>query len=74
MEAWKELTKITSEIRLSGICGSCENRMICHSCAAMAQTESGRMAGVPIYLCRMAEAMRKLALEERASVEAKPGQ
>lgn len=65
-KAWEELAQVASGIRLSGLCKNCRNRMVCHSCAAMAQTESGKLSGVPLYLCRMAEEMRRLAMEELA--------
>lgn len=65
-DAWRELTEVTSKICLSGLCENCPNRMVCHSCAAMAQAETGSLTGVPLYLCRMAEAMRRMAMEELA--------
>ena len=60
-EAWKELMRVSGKIRLSGVCGSCLNQELCHSCAAMAQTETGNFSGIPSYLCEMAEEMRRLA-------------
>lgn len=63
-EAWKELVDMTSKITLSGVCKKCNNRGICHSCAAMAIAETGEFQKVPKYLCEMMEAMQKIAKEK----------
>ena len=63
-EAWEELTEISSKIKLSGVCGKCSNVQMCHSCAAMAQTETGTFSAVPQYLCKVVKEMRRLAEEE----------
>lgn len=63
-EAWKELTGICDTMTLSGICGKCPNMKLCHSCAAMAQTETGRYSGIPSYLCAMVKEMKRLAEEQ----------
>ncbi len=60
-EAWKEIVKATDKMRLSGVCGSCKNKFICHCCAAMAVTETGSPEGIPKYLCEMADEIRKQA-------------
>lgn len=62
--AWQELNDICSDIRLSGKCNDCQNRKLCHSCAAMAYAETGSFAGMPEYLCEMVQAMKNLAEEE----------
>ena len=67
-DAWKELVQVTSEIRLSGACEKCQNRMTCHSCAAMDYAETGRFSGIPKYLCEMTLEMRKIASEELANM------
>lgn len=51
-------------MRLSGVCGQCPDRDLCHSCAAMAQAETGSPGGIPLYLCHMVEAMKTLARQE----------
>ncbi|MCD7753498.1 MAG: radical SAM protein [Clostridiales bacterium] len=56
--AWQETVRQTEQIRLSGVCRSCPNKNVCHSCMAMAIAETGSHAGIPAYLCRMAEAVR----------------
>lgn len=61
---WKNLTDATDRVRLSGICGSCKNQGICHPCAAMAVAETGDTGGIPVYLCRLAREMQRLAREE----------
>lgn len=63
-KAWSDLVEATSKISLSGICGQCNNRGICHSCAAMAIAETGEFQKVPKYLCEMMEAMQKIAKEK----------
>lgn len=64
IEAWDELVTVSNEISLSGICGKCQNINLCHSCAAMAQTETGKASGIPTYLCEMVRAMKKIAGKE----------
>lgn len=63
-EAWDELVTVSNEISLSGICGKCQNINLCHSCAAMAQTETGKVSGIPTYLCEMVQVMKKIAEKE----------
>ena len=63
-DAWKELTELTEQIRLSGACSRCDSQNICHACAAMALAETGEFEKTPEYLCRMVEALRKEAAAE----------
>ena len=63
-EAWEKLNSYTEKIVLSGICEKCNNRGICHSCAATAMAETGEFHKVSKYLCEMMEAMRKIAGEQ----------
>ncbi len=63
-DCWEELKTICHNMTLSGICEACENRKICHSCAAMAQTETGTFTGVPTYLCEMVKEMKIIASKE----------
>ena len=58
---WKELTELTQQIRMSGQCSRCGSQNICHACAAMALSETGAFEQTPGYLCRMVEALRKVA-------------
>ena len=60
-DVWRELTEATAAVRLSGVCERCENRLLCHPCAAMAAAETGRTEGVPQYLCHVAKELRRLA-------------
>ena len=62
--AWQILTEESEQMRLSGVCGQCPDQDLCHSCAAMAQAETGSPGGIPLYLCRMVEAMKTLARQE----------
>ena len=63
-EVWEELKEISSQIRLSGVCDKCSNLQLCHSCAAMAQTETGSFSGIPSYLCAAVKEMKRLAEEQ----------
>ena len=60
-EAWRELTQCSARLVLSGTCVQCPNQSLCHSCAAMAMAETGTTEGMPVYLCRMVEALREEA-------------
>ena len=60
-ESWAEITKISERMKLSGICMKCPNQELCHSCAAMALTETGEISGVPSYLCETVMELRKQA-------------
>ena len=62
-DAWRELTRAAAELRLSGLCARCENRQLCHPCAAMAAAETGSPEGVPQYLCHVAKELRRMADE-----------
>ena len=66
-EAWIELQNRCEQIRVSGICKRCPDSQFCHACAAMAQTETGNTAGIPVYLCETAAEMRRLAEQELAA-------
>lgn len=61
MRAWNELIAISNNIRLSGVCSRCSNLKLCHSCATMAQTETGLFSGIPTYLCETVKEMKRLA-------------
>ena len=60
-DVWRELTEAAAALRLSGVCGRCENRELCHPCAAMAAAETGTASGVPKYLCHVAKELRRMA-------------
>lgn len=62
--SWNLLTQETEKISLSGVCKNCANQGICHSCAAMEMAETGNFGKIPIYLCEMMQAMRKIAESE----------
>jgi radical SAM protein with 4Fe4S-binding SPASM domain len=62
-DAWRELTQAAAQMRLSGVCARCENRELCHPCAAMAAAETGSTEGVPQYLCHVAKELRRMADE-----------
>lgn len=59
--AWHELTDLTAAASLSGVCAQCPNARICHPCAAMAVAETGKLSGIPQYLCQMAQHLRQIA-------------
>ena len=63
-QAWQEVVSLTQQMKLSGTCAHCSNQKICHSCAAMAAAETGKTEGIPSYLCRMVDEMKKIAAEQ----------
>jgi len=66
-DAWNQVTRLTDEIRLSGLCDKCPDRDICHPCAAIAYAETGTFSGVPTYRCRAVQQMCRMAHEENDS-------
>ena len=66
--AWARLAQISGALRLSGVCDTCPNVRVCHPCAAMAVAETGSAAGIPQYLCRAVQEMRRIAGAELQSV------
>lgn len=62
--AWKSITEKTDSMSLSGVCNSCPNNKICHPCAAIAYAETGMTSGIPTYMCRVSQEMRKIAHDE----------
>lgn len=63
-DVWQEVMEASHRIELSGVCGKCPNMQLCHACAAMAQTETGRFSGIPSYLCETVKEMKQLAEEQ----------
>ena len=63
LEAWKQLTDAAAAVCLSGLCDKCDNREICHPCAAVAYAETGSFSGVPTYRCHATQQMCKIAYE-----------
>lgn len=68
LESWNKLKLVCANIKLNGICEACENQQICHSCAAMSLTETGQFTGIPTYLCRMVNEMKKIASRELVEI------
>ena len=60
-DAWRQLTERTAQLRLSGLCEKCPDRMICHPCAAIAMAETGTTEGVPRYKCQITRAIHEIA-------------
>lgn len=65
-EGWEKLVKESEDLTLSGVCTTCANRKICHSCAAVAAAETGRFSGIPRYLCEEMAVAKSLAESELA--------
>lgn len=63
-DCWEKLVQDSEAVITSGICSRCGNWQLCHACAAMAFTETGKACGIPEYLCRTVEAMKRIAAEE----------
>ena len=62
--AWQETVKNSLALRTSSVCEQCSSKEICHSCAAMAYTETGEYTGIPVYLCQMVQEMKRIAEKE----------
>lgn len=65
-KTWEILTNKSRELSLSGVCQNCVNRSLCHACAAMSMAETGEADRIPVYLCQMVEAIRRMAQLEVA--------
>ena len=65
-DAWKQVVAASSALRLSGVCDKCENRNICHPCAAMAYAETGSAEGIPTYKCYITRELCRIARETLA--------
>lgn len=63
-ESWNRLIAVSEQVTLTGVCRTCSNNKICHSCAAAALAETGTFSGIPRYLCRQMAAAKKLAAKE----------
>lgn len=53
--AWETIVREVERIRLSSKCAECSMRDICQTCAACALAETGRLDGVPDYMCEYTE-------------------
>ena len=62
--AWRQLTKEVSAITFCEGCAVCSLRPVCKICAASARLETGAYDGVPEYLCRYAQAYRRLLFRD----------
>lgn len=70
-KAWENLTEECSALKLSGVCARCPDQKLCHSCAAMAEAETGSPSGIPTYLCGTVTALKELAEEELVRMRVK---
>lgn len=68
-DAWSMLVETAEALQLSGVCDKCENRKICHTCAAVAYAETGSFSGIPTYKCQMTVELCRLAQAARPSDE-----
>ena len=57
-DAWEQVKNETARIRLPAKCATCSAKDVCHACAAMVITESGRYDKVPQYRCDMIRACK----------------
>lgn len=62
-EAWNSVVRLSAELSLSGVCGSCPNAEICHPCAAISCAETGAASGIPTYMCKVSREEQRIALE-----------
>ena len=54
-------------VAVSGVCSNCSSLQICHSCAAMAQTETGTFPESRLIYARQVREMKRLAEEQLAT-------
>ena len=69
--AWKQVTELADALRLSGVCNNCPNINICHPCAAISYAETGTVSGIPTYMCKFAQEMRRIA-DETLKIQQRP--
>lgn len=62
-DAWEQTVADSEVLRLSSICGNCPNQNVCHACAAIAYAETGKVSGIPTYMCKVSREMQKIARE-----------
>lgn len=62
--AWKHVSDMVKEVRLSSRCSKCSRRDACQTCAACALYESGSFDGVPEYMCQYTEYVLEYVKEE----------
>ena len=62
--AWNETRTATSKIKLPSLCTNCNLKQICHICAAMCLTETGKFGKNPEYVCKMTEEIVRLTKHE----------
>lgn len=62
--AWEATKAATEKIRLPGECAGCRLKEVCHACAAMCVTETGRFDVKPEYVCRMTHETVRRTIEE----------
>lgn len=67
-DAWRKMVKECAALKLSGACAKCPDQKLCHSCAAMAEAETGNPSGIPTYLCETVIALKNLAEKELAGI------
>lgn len=54
-KAWNQLSKEAANVRLSTSCASCKRRNLCQVCMGSTISETGKVDGVPTYLCEYTE-------------------
>lgn len=63
--AWQKVVEHAEHMRLAKTCQNCKNKVICHPCAAISYTETGKFEGIPEYRCQMTQWVIKKILEGR---------
>lgn len=67
--AWNGMMKKIDPIYLPAKCSACENKELCHSCAAVVLTETGTFDTVPEYRCEMTKAYYRECRKIREQLE-----
>lgn len=68
-EAWNQVKKFTSEIRLPKECSNCAYRHLCNVCAAACYAETGDFSKKPEYICEFTKETARLTLLELERLE-----
>ena len=58
LKAWQAVKEAVCNIQMPVQCAACNVKDVCHACAAMVVTESGRFDQVPQYRCDMMRAYK----------------
>ena len=68
VNAWNMMREACSDWHINEKCVTCKLRPLCKVCVSSNISETGKMDGVPEYLCRMTEAFYELLKQEQKNL------